>query len=570
MKKKQSFIALDVGLVTVRAFGFANTLDRPRHFLHTETGNSIKQNIINAIDAVEENLDAKFESATITGNFGFVESEIYKNTLVFPWAKSPDQTDVYNAIFGSKDIRKIERNLLHLIPLEYRLDGAPSNGNFQIRANKLEVTFNAITCPNNITDEIKQALRSACIPPANFFDIIYLLGKVYHKKKTPAVFIDFSRSKTAVGIFKNGALAYRFDITPGQDEVTKRLEEDLGVSYDDAEEIKKNVTKNPPSQTDAYTSASPKYKSLTTSDVWEVWFDVNNEIVERIIERAPAESFDLFITGAGINPDNIKSLILRNKGLDAEILTEHAAAAAAFKITKQTTKRSALPTGGGNPGAIRRRRNIPIMPGVSSWNIKSSATYKMFESVGIREIHYDLGDGFYTQKVRGSLEELRLIRSKTRLFMHTHLMVEDSKPWTEKALEIGCDTIILSTGSRNLAESLRMIKLAKRRAGLALHPEFDLRKLKPEILYMLDEVMIMSVTPGGSGQAFLPKTPARIKTMANTRDKYQFRYRITVDGGINADTAPLVWAAGADALVSENYLKNAPDFADALVSLLKK
>jgi ribulose-phosphate 3-epimerase len=79
-----------------------------------------------------------------------------------------------------------------------------------------------------------------------------------------------------------------------------------------------------------------------------------------------------------------------------------------------------------------------------------------------------------------------------------------------------------------------------------------------------------SVAPGASGQSFLPGTPKRIKTLANTRAKYGFNYRISVDGGINPDTAQLCWAAGADWLVSGSFLHDAPDFADAVAKLLPK
>jgi len=204
------------------------------------------------------------------------------------------------------------------------------------------------------------------------------------------------------------------------------------------------------------------------------------------------------------------------------------------------------------------------------WNIKNSNTYKMFQSVGIKKIHLDIMDGFYTDKVSGTLDEMALIRSKTNMILHTHLMVDDSVPWTNKALEIGTDIIILSTGSRGLVEAIKTIKLAKRQAGLAIHPDFDIKKLTPRILTMLDEVMIMSVRPGSSGQTFLDDALARIRTMANTRDKYGFKYKIAVDGGINDKTAPLCWNAGADFLISSSYLKKAPDLADALTSLLRK
>jgi len=149
-------------------------------------------------------------------------------------------------------------------------------------------------------------------------------------------------------------------------------------------------------------------------------------------------------------------------------------------------------------------------------------------------------------------------------------MVEDALPWAACAVKAGADTIVVSGGTRNIVAALKEIKTAGRRAGLAIAPDFNLKELKPELLTMLDEVMIMGVKPGASGQQFMPDTIKRIRILANTRARHGFDYRISVDGGINAETAPLCWEAGADELISGSFLSKAPDFPDAVVKLLPK
>jgi len=563
-----SFLALDIGQSSVRGIAFARFKGKGSYFTHTESGGSIKQNIINAIDVIEEKMGVKFKTASITGNFGIVETTGHFGGLAFPKPKIVNSDDVYNAIFGSDSIKNTGGQFLHLIPTEFKFDDVLTSSALNIRAGKFDVAFNTITYAPDIINEIKDALGSACIPPNGFFDPIYLLGQAYHKTTKQAVFIDFGKTKTAVGVIKNGALVQRFDMTPGQDEVTKRIEENFGIPYQDAEEIKKSVAKTAPGDADEYISASPKYKSLTQSDVWGVWFDVNNTIVSSIMDMVFLDGADIYIMGPEINAENIKSMVLQNKGLDnINILTEYAAVGAVFKIMNSKPGAGAK---SGRTRALPRMKSIPIVPGIMDWNFKSPNTYRMFQSVGIKKIHIDIMDGFYTQKVSGMMEDLALIRSRTELLLHTHLMVEDSIPWTERALELGADIILLSTGTRGLTEAIGQIKRARRKAGLAIHPDFELKKLTPGILNMLDEIMIMGVMPGSSGQAFFPDTVSRIRVMANTRGKYGFKYKITVDGGINDKTAPLCWSAGADFLVSGSYLKNAPDLADALASLLQK
>ncbi|MFQ6704324.1 MAG: ribulose-phosphate 3-epimerase, partial [Alphaproteobacteria bacterium] len=91
--------------------------------------------------------------------------------------------------------------------------------------------------------------------------------------------------------------------------------------------------------------------------------------------------------------------------------------------------------------------------------------------------------------------------------------------------------------------------------------------LKP-ILTQIDEIMVMGVQPGAAGQTFDERAIQNIKMLNYTRKKHGLKYLISVDGGINPDTAKLCWDAGADLLVSGSYLAKSPDFPLAVQSLL--
>ena len=80
----------------------------------------------------------------------------------------------------------------------------------------------------------------------------------------------------------------------------------------------------------------------------------------------------------------------------------------------------------------------------------------------------------------------------------------------------------------------------------------------------------MAVAPGAAGQEFDERALHKISVLAATRKKYGLKFNISVDGGINADTAQKCWAAGADYLVSGSYLARASDFPLAVQSLLKR
>lgn len=566
--KKQSFLGLDIGTNSVRGFALVADDSGVKTYVHSESGGTLFGNIANLIDVIETKMSVKFKGAFVTGNFGNTRSIIGQNVISFGRPHRIIESDIYNAICNSPDLREARGQTLHLIPLQFLIDGnyeAKQTNN--ISCNSLAVRFNCITCPNEIIDEIKRCLGAACVPPLGFFDPIYLLTDRYHRPQTTTVCIDFGKTSTRVGIRKDRGLTVRFDLEIGQNDVTEKISADFGIDYADAENLKLSVLAGErPAPSDGYVSANEKFPNINRQNIWDAWADVNNRIADQVLQKIKADKYDLFITGGGLNPDNINSLILRNKGLDnVTVLNENAIVGAFGKMFQQNirpVKRRRI--------KIKMKKNVPVLPSVICWNINNDYVYRMFESVGVQALHCDIMDGFYTDRVSGTLDDIKTIRAHTRLFLQAHLMVEDPLLWCGKVAELGIDAIVISSGTRHIVETLRKIKSLEKLCGLALHPDFNLKNLSREILTMLDQIVVMSVLPGESGQQFMPDALGRIRTLANTRKIHGFKYKIIADGGINDKTAPDCWAAGADFLISGSYLRSAPDFADAIIKLLPR
>ena len=78
----------------------------------------------------------------------------------------------------------------------------------------------------------------------------------------------------------------------------------------------------------------------------------------------------------------------------------------------------------------------------------------------------------------------------------------------------------------------------------------------------------MTVNPGFGGQAFLPEMLQKIHALSELRAAHGLRFEIGVDGGINADTAPLAAKAGADTLIAGSAVFRHPEgLADAVAEL---
>jgi ribulose-phosphate 3-epimerase len=147
-------------------------------------------------------------------------------------------------------------------------------------------------------------------------------------------------------------------------------------------------------------------------------------------------------------------------------------------------------------------------------------------------------------------------------------MTESPVAWANAAAAAGADTIIVSTNTAGVRAALRRIHELGKRNGIALNPESSVDILKP-VLKEIDEILIMSVKPGAGGQEFDDSVLNKISVLANTRKRYGLKFKISVDGGINPQTAKMCWDAGADFLASGSYLAKAADFPMAVQSLLR-
>ena len=215
----------------------------------------------------------------------------------------------------------------------------------------------------------------------------------------------------------------------------------------------------------------------------------------------------------------------------------------------------------------QKKKFIPILPSTLCFDMNDLTTYTMFESAGISMIHVDIMDGFYVDRIAGSIKELSEIRKHTKSHLHVHLMTESPSVWERDAINAGADTIIVSTNTSGVHDAIKIIKSAGKRCGIALNPDSNVEILKP-ILTQVDEIMVMAVQPGAAGQQFDERAIQKIKALNYTRKKHGLKYLISVDGGINPETAQQCWDAGANLLVSGSYLEKSSDFPLAVKSLL--
>ena len=171
------------------------------------------------------------------------------------------------------------------------------------------------------------------------------------------------------------------------------------------------------------------------------------------------------------------------------------------------------------------------------------------ECAGVTRIHVDVMDGHFVPNLSMGPEVVAGLRPHTRLLIEVHLMIAEPAKFVGAFMTKGADLVtvhheVLADARPVLAE----IKNRGKKAGLAINPETPVEALTP-YLPMLDLALCMTVHPGFGGQTFLPESPARIRRLRQLIETYNPACDLEVDGGIEAQTAPLALAAGANILV---------------------
>ncbi len=186
---------------------------------------------------------------------------------------------------------------------------------------------------------------------------------------------------------------------------------------------------------------------------------------------------------------------------------------------------------------------------------------KKVEAAGADMLHIDVMDGHFVPNITIGPAVVKAIRPVTKMPLDVHLMIENPQKLVDSFVNAGSDMItrhietITVAGFRLQAARLRPKNI---KVGISLNPSTPLWKIT-NLLNCVDFVLLMSVNPGFSGQAFIPAVIPKIKKLRSI-----YKRDISVDGGINEASAKQVINAGANIIAAGSYIFGAKNIKLAI------
>lgn len=191
---------------------------------------------------------------------------------------------------------------------------------------------------------------------------------------------------------------------------------------------------------------------------------------------------------------------------------------------------------------------------------------KKLESAGVDMLHLDVMDGIFVPNISFGVPVIKSIKEHSTVELDVHLMIDRPHRYIKEFAKYADILGFHYEAGSDVAETLKEIRNLGCKSCLTIKP-----CTAPEEIFSLlplcDMVLVMSVEPGFGGQKFMPSALDKLSALRDECKRQGLEIDLEVDGGINAETAPLAVKAGATVLVAGNYVFSAEDMAAKIAEI---
>jgi len=175
------------------------------------------------------------------------------------------------------------------------------------------------------------------------------------------------------------------------------------------------------------------------------------------------------------------------------------------------------------------------------------------EKAGTDMLHLDVMDGIFVPNISFGIPVIKSIRKYSNVPLDVHLMIDRPHRYIEQFAEVSDILGFHYEANSPVKETLQKIRELGCKSCLTIKPKTQPEEIF-EYLPFCDMVLVMSVEPGFGGQSFMPSALPKLTALREECKRQGLNIDLEIDGGINAETAPLAVEAGANVLVAGSFL----------------